>query len=65
MNAEQLKNDEVKAAEKSKYGSYVTARQMAFKPHSLSERAMAATTADGAVWRWSNHFNVWVCTECK
>lgn len=55
--------DMVKASETSKVGAFLTARQMAFKAHSLSRDGMTATAKDGGTWKWSNHFNVWACVE--
>jgi hypothetical protein len=56
-------NDMSKAAEQSKVGAFLTARQMAFKAHNLDKHGMTATTKDGGTWKWSNHFNVWACVE--
>lgn len=39
--------------------NYVTAKDMALSSHNLSRDGMSATRADGTVWKWSNHFNVW------
>lgn len=36
-----------------------TAKQMALQSHNLSKDAMTARTADGKVWKWSDHFQVW------
>jgi len=52
-----------KAREQSKIGAFLTARQMALKPHGLSVDGMTASCKDGGTWKWSNHFNIWACVE--
>ena len=63
MNAETLATDTAKAAALSKVGNFLTARQMALKPHDLSADGMEADTKDGALWKWSPHFNCWACVQ--
>lgn len=52
-----------KANETSKVGNWRTARDMALSSHNLSKDGMSAVTADGGLWAWSNHFNVWACVK--
>lgn len=43
------------------YGTkqFMTAKEMALTSHNLSRDGMSATLANGQVYKWSNHFNVW------
>ena len=43
-----------------KFGTTRTAYEMALKSHNLSRDGMSAKTPDGNVWKWSDHFRVWV-----
>lgn len=61
MNA--LSTDTAKASQQSKVGEFLTAREMALKPHNLSKDGMEARAKDGGLWKWSNHFNVWACVS--
>jgi len=56
--------DDIAAANlQSTVGQFLTARQMAHKPHNLSADGMTAHAMDGGVWGWSGHFNVWACVQ--
>ena len=59
-----LAADEAKAARPDRVGDFLTARQMALKPHRLSKDGMSATTKAGT-WGWSSHFNVWACVGVR
>jgi hypothetical protein len=39
--------------------TWYTAKEMALTSHNLSRDGMSATLANGEVWKWSEHFNVW------
>lgn len=56
-----LMNDMKKAEQKSVVGEFLTARQMALKPHNLSKDGMEVRAKDGGLWKWSAHFSVWAC----
>jgi len=56
-----LTHDIAKATEQSAMGAFLTARQMALKPHSLSKDGMDAEANDGGLWKWSTPFHVWAC----
>lgn len=58
-----LYRDEAEANKPSRVGAHLTARQMALKPHNLSEDGMEAYAKDGGLWKWSTHFNVWACVS--
>lgn len=58
-----LMSDTNKAEQRSKVGQHLTARQMALKPHNLSKDGMEAHAADGGLWKWAPHFNVWACVD--
>jgi hypothetical protein len=38
---------------------FYTAKEMALVSHNLSRDGLMATMANGEVWKWSDHFNVW------
>lgn len=63
MDAATLAADTTKANAPSALGQFLTARQMALKPHNLSKDGMEAHAADGGLWKWAPHFNVWACLE--
>jgi hypothetical protein len=44
-------------------GAYMTAREMALRSHNLDRSGNTSTDHEGAVWKWSDHFNVWACVS--
>ena len=65
MDAATLAADTTKANAHSALGQFLTAHQMALKPHSLSKDGMEAHAKDGGHWKWSNHFSVWACVGVR
>lgn len=45
------------------FSNYITAKEMAFLSHNLSSDGDTARRSDGSVWKWSDHFGVWLCFE--